>query len=302
MSNLKLTAVLSITLLLGLLCAPAMAQDEETEAKAKDTPYFSGMPNYRIVDSGDKKFADYRFFNGKDCTTVEGKRFNRAYTLEEGAESASDLQISRNYANAVRNMGGTVLFEGLCEGADCAENCGYQMMVGKVLKGGAELWVEVVPFNDGNDYYLTVVAKESMTQDVTASAMLDALNKDGRVALYINFDTGKSTIRPDSKPIIDQIVQLMKTNTGLELGVEGHTDNVGDAKSNQTLSENRANAVVTAIVAQGIEAKRLSAAGHGQDKPIADNSSEEGRAKNRRVELVKKGSAPSEAPSPPKTE
>ena len=185
-------------------------------------------------------------------------------------------------------MGGTVLFEGLCEGADCAENCGYQMMVGKVLKGGGELWVEVVPFNDGNDYYLTVVAKESMTQDVTAGAMLDALNKDGRIALYINFDTGKSTIRPDSKPIIDQIVQMMKTNTGLELGVEGHTDNVGDAKSNQTLSENRAKAVVAAIVAQGIEAKRLSAAGHGQDKPVADNSSEEGRAKNRRVELVKK--------------
>ena len=302
MSNLKLAAVLSITMLLGLLHAPAMAQDEETEVKAKDTPYFSGMPNYKIVEAGDKKFADYRFFNGKDCTTVEGKRFNRAYTLEEDAESASDLQISRNYANAVKNMGGTVLFEGLCEGADCAENCGYQMMVGKVLKGGAELWVEVVPFNDGNDYYLTVVAKESMTQDVTASAMLDALNKDGRVALYINFDTGKSTIRPDSKPIIDQIVQLMKTNTGLELGVEGHTDNVGDVKSNQALSENRAKAVVAAIVAQGIEAKRLSPAGHGQNKPIADNSSEEGRAKNRRVELVKKGGAPSDVPSPAKAE
>jgi outer membrane protein OmpA-like peptidoglycan-associated protein len=302
MGTLKLTAVLSFLLLLGVFSAPAAAQDEETEVKAKDTPYFSGMPNYKIVDSGDKKFADYRFFNGKDCTTVEGKRFNRAYTLKENAESASDLQISRNYANAVKNMGGTVLFEGLCEGADCAENCGYQMLVGKVLKGASELWVEVVPFNDGNDYYLTVVAKESMAQDVTASAMLDALNKDGRIALYINFDTGKATIRPDSKPIIDQIVQMMKTNGALELGVEGHTDNVGDAKSNQTLSENRAKAVVAAIVAQGIEAKRLSPAGHGQNKPIADNSSEEGRAKNRRVELVKKGGAPSEAPSPVKAE
>jgi OOP family OmpA-OmpF porin len=302
MSNLKLAGLLTITLLLGLLSAPAGAQDEETEVKAKDTPYFSGMPNYKIIDAGDKKFADYRFFNGKDCTTVEGKRFNRAYTLKEDAESASDLQISRNYANAVKNMGGTVLFEGLCEGADCAENCGYQMMVGKVMKGGAELWVEVVPFNDGNDYYLTVVAKESMTQDVTAGAMLEALNKDGRVALYINFDTGKATIRPDSKPIIDQIVQMMKASGTLELSVEGHTDNVGDAKSNQTLSENRAKAVVAAIVALGIDAKRLSTAGHGQDKPIADNSSEEGRAKNRRVELVKKGGAPPEAPSPAKAE
>jgi outer membrane protein OmpA-like peptidoglycan-associated protein len=297
MGTLKLTAVLSITLFLGLLCAPAMAQDEEEEPQPKDTPFFSGMPNYKISDTGEKEFDEYRFFNGKDCTTVEGRKFYRAYTLKEEATAASEIQIARNYANALRSMGGTIVFDGMCEGAECAENNGYRMVVGKVSKGGGELWVEVVPYGDGNDYTLTVVVKGEMSQDITAGAMLDALNKDGRIALYINFDTGKSTIRPDSKPVIDQIVQLMKTNGALELGVEGHTDNVGDAKSNQTLSENRANAVVTAIVAQGIEAKRLSAAGHGQDKPVADNSSEEGRAKNRRVELVKKGAAPSSAPA-----
>lgn len=287
MGNSKLAAVLPIALLLGLLCAPALAQDEEDEAKPKDTPYLSGMPNYMIADVNDKQFADYRFYNGKDCTTLEGRFYHRVYSLKEDAESASDLQISRNYANAIRNMGGTVVFEGLCANADCAENCGYQMVVGKVLKGGNELWVEIVPYNDGANFDMTIVAKESMTQDVTAGAMLDALNKDGRVALYINFDTGKATIRPDSKPVIDQIVQMMKTNKALALSVEGHTDNVGDAKSNLTLSENRAKAVADALVAQGIEAKRLSTAGHGQDKPVADNSSEEGRAKNRRVELVK---------------
>jgi OOP family OmpA-OmpF porin len=298
MRILKLAALVWVVLLMGLLSTPARTQDEETGSTAKDTPYFSGMPDYRIVDASDKKFDGYNFFNGTDdCTNVEGKKYYRAYTLKEGAEAASDLQISRNYANAVRNMGGTVLFEGVCSGADCAENCGYKMMVGRVLKGANELWIEVVPFNDGNDYYLTVVAKESMTQDVTAGAMLDALNKEGRVALHINFDTGKATIRPDSKPIIDQIVQMMKANAGLELSVEGHTDNVGDAKSNQTLSENRAKAVVAAIVAAGIDAKRLSAAGYGQTKPIADNSTEDGRAQNRRVELVKKGGAPSGAPS-----
>jgi OOP family OmpA-OmpF porin len=302
MRILKLTAVVSIVLLLGLLSAPARTQEEETEATAKDTPYFSGMPDYKIDDAIDKKFADYRFFNGKDCTTVEGKRFFRAYSLKEGAESASDLQVSRNYANAVRNMGGTVVFEGVCEGADCAENCGYQMVVGKVVKGTSELWVEVVPFNDGNDYYLTVVVKEAMKQDVTASGMLDALNKDGRVALYINFDTGKATIRPDSKLIVDQIVQMMKANPDLDLSVEGHTDNVGDAKANQVLSENRAKAVVAAIVAQGIDTKRLSTAGFGQDRPVADNSSEEGRAKNRRVELVKKGGPAQKTPRPAKEE
>jgi outer membrane protein OmpA-like peptidoglycan-associated protein len=258
------------------------------ESEFKDTPYFSGMPNYKIIDADDKEFADYRFFNGKNCTTVEGKRSHRAYTLEENAKQASELQIARNYANAVKKMGGTVVFEGLCQGADCAENCGYTMMVGKVLKGNSELWVEVVPFNGGNDYYVNVVAKEAMKQDITAGDLLETLNREGRVALYINFDFGKATIRPDSRQIISQVVEMMKSTPDLQLSVEGHTDNVGNPKSNKVLSDDRAKAVVTAIIAEGIDAKRLSAVGHGQDKPVADNKAEEGRAKNRRVELVKK--------------
>lgn len=258
------------------------------ESEYKDTPYFSGMPNHKIVETNDQEFSDYRFFNGKDCTTVEGKKYFRAYTLKENAKRPSDLQISRNYANAVSNMGGTVIFDGECSGADCAENCGYRMTTGKVIKGGNELWVEVVPFNEGNDYYLTLVVKEQMKQDVTASGMLDALNRDGRIALYINFETGKATVKPESQPIIDQIVQMLKANPDLMIGVEGHTDNVGNPKSNQTLSGERSKSVVAAIVTRGIDSKRLSAVGHGQDKPIADNSTDEGRAKNRRVELVKK--------------
>jgi len=258
------------------------------QSEFKDTPYFTGMPSYRIVDASDQEFSDYRFYNGKNCTTIEGKKYFRAYTLKEDAKQSSDLQISRNYSNSVKSMGGTIVFEGQCSGSDCAENCGYRMMVGKVMKGDNELWIEVVPFNDGNDYYLTLVVKEAMKQDVTASDMFDALNREGHIALYINFDTGKSTIKPESKPIIEQIAQMMKANPGLKIGVEGHTDNVGNPKSNKTLSDERAKSVVTAIVAQGIDPKRLNAAGYGQDKPIADNKTEEGRAKNRRVELVKK--------------
>ena len=277
----RLFCIISL-IVFGLFC---MAR---AESELKDTPYFSGMPNYKITEATDQEFADYRFFNGKDCTTVEGKKHFRAYTLKEDSKQSSELQISRNYVNAVKNMGGTVVFEGQCSGADCAENCGYRMIVGKVIKGGNELWVEVVPFNDGNDYYLTVVAKEAMKQDVTASAMFDALNREGHIALYINFDTGKSVIKSESKPIIEQIVQMMKSNPDLKISVEGHTDNMGNPKSNKTLSEARAKAVIAAIVAEGIDAKRLSGVGHGQDKPIADNKTEEGRAKNRRVELVKK--------------
>lgn len=137
------------------------------------------------------------------------------------------------------------------------------MMVGNVTKGGDEIWIEVVPFNDGNDYYSTLVAKEAMKQYITASDMFDALSREGHIALYINFDTGRSTIKPESKPMIEHTAQMMKANPNLKIGVEGHTDNVGKPKSNKVLSDDRAKSVVAAIVAQGIDTERLSASGYG---------------------------------------
>ena len=81
---------------------------------------------------------------------------------------------------------------------------------------------------------------------------------------------------------------MMKANPDLKLSVEGHTDNIGNPVSNKTLSEERAKSVVNAIIGQGIGIERLSSSGFGQDKPIGDNNTDEGRAMNRRVELVKK--------------
>ena len=135
---------------------------------------------------------------------------------------------------------------------------------------------------------MVVAEKELMKQDIQANEMFDALNKNGFIALYINFETGKADIKPGSQEIIDQIVQMLKDNPDLKISIEGHTDNVGTAQSNQTLSENRAKAVMDAVIAKGIDKSRLSSKGWGQTKPIADNKTEEGRAKNRRVEIVKK--------------
>jgi outer membrane protein OmpA-like peptidoglycan-associated protein len=269
-----------------LLLLPSAARVQAQETEYKDTPWFSGMPNFEIYDAEDSEFDSYNFFNGKNCTTVEGRKFKRIYSLKEDAQISSIIQIVRNYSNAIKSMGGTVIFDGIPD-AECAENNGRNIVVGKAVKGADELWIEVSP-TSGDYYYLTVILKELMKQDVTSSSMFEALNRDGHIALYINFDTGKSIIRDESIPIIDQIVQMMKSNPDLKIGVEGHTDNVGTPASNKTLSEARAKSVVSAIVTQGISADRLSPIGFGQDKPVADNNTEEGRAQNRRVELVKK--------------
>ena len=257
------------------------AQDSEF----KDTPYFSGMPNFIIYDAEDNEFDSYNFFNGKNCTTVEGKKFKRIYTLKEDAQKSSIIQISRNYANAVRNIGGTVIFEGAPQNAECADRNGLQMIIGKVVKDGNEMWVEVSPGVDGNDYYLTIVFKELMKQDVTASDMFEALNRDGHLALYVNFDTGKSIIRDESKPIIEQVVQMMKSNPDLKLSIEGHTDNVGGMEFNQGLSERRANAVMEALIKLGVEPRRMRARGFGLTMPKVPNTTEENRAINRRTEF-----------------
>jgi len=275
--------ILGIVLLSLLPVAQTKAQDSEY----KDTPWFTSMPGYVLYDAEDIEFDSYNFFNGKSCTTVEGRKYKREYTLSEDGKRASVIQIMRNYAYAVKSMGGTVIYEGAPQEAECADNNGLNMIVGKVVKGGEEMWIEVASLG-GDDYHLTVLLKELMKQDVKASDMFDALNRDGYVALYINFDTGKSIIRDESKPIIQQIVKMLEMSPDLKLSVEGHTDNVGSPASNKILSEERAKSVVAAITGQGIAVERLSYSGFGQDKPIADNNTEEGRARNRRVELVKK--------------
>src|SRR5581483_4186970 len=131
---------------------------------------------------------------------------------------------------------------------------------------------------------------KAMTQEVTAdaSSLADELNKSGHVAVYgIRFDTGKATILPDSENTLGEIVKMMQQNAEVNLSVEGHTDNVGSAASNQSLSEKRAQSVVAWLAAHGIAATRLKAKGWGQTKPVENNNTEDGRAKNRRVELVK---------------
>jgi outer membrane protein OmpA-like peptidoglycan-associated protein len=134
-----------------------------------------------------------------------------------------------------------------------------------------------------------VEAKAREQKMVTVEGLRRELEAKGHVALYLSFDFDKATLRPDARPILDEVEKLLRSDPQLRLTVEGHTDNVGQPGYNRRLSQARAEAVVGALAGRGIAASRLQAVGLGQDRPIADNASDAGRARNRRVELVKRG-------------
>ncbi len=259
----------------GVMLGNALA--EGNAEACKDHPLFTRMPNYSITECETKDFDQHEFYiAGEKEFVVEGKKTFLSYEIKEGVKPPSEVQIKRNFENALAKIGGKTEF-----------NSTFNIYL-SLKKDGKETWVDVHPLNHGEIYTLTIVEKKGMEQDITANTMLDTLNKDGFIALYINFDTNKATIKPESKPIVDQIVKMLKENPDLKVSIEGHTDSTGTPAKNKTLSQERAQSVVDTLTASGIDKKRLSAVGWGQEKPVADNRSEEGKAKNRRVEIVKK--------------
>ena len=104
----------------------------------------------------------------------------------------------------------------------------------------------------------------------------------------ITFDTGKATLKPESTGEINRITKIMQDDPSLKFEVQGHCDNTGSDAVNDPLSQKRAEAIVAALAKNGIAKDRLTAVGKGSHEPMADNNTDEGRAKNRRVEFVKK--------------
>lgn len=266
-------------------------------------PYVGLIDGYRPAepDSKEVAFDRYEFFDGAKIITVEG----RLKTTEAEGTGASAYQVFKTYESLITGLGGVKVFEGKGEdmGARKVEFSqmrhrhpvydGDQMGIYMVRTPEEEIWVEAYVkqhYGKEGNYFLTVVEKKSL--DVKASLlpaeeMKRELDTKGHVALYINFDFNKADVKPEARPAIDEILKLLKNNPSLNLTVEGHTDNAGTPAYNQGLSDARAKSVVAALVANGIEGGRLKAVGYGQEKPIADNGTDAGRAKNRRVELVK---------------
>jgi len=120
-----------------------------------------------------------------------------------------------------------------------------------------------------------------------ASALASKLDRDGRVALYLNFDPQSPAINPRSFPTLRQVLDLLKARPDMKLLIEGHTDNYLSSEFNQTLSEQRAYNVRRWLADRGAVAGNLTSVGYGETRPIAPNFTSAGRAKNRRVEIVK---------------
>lgn len=271
----------TIFILLGILCLtlPVLAQQKD-DPGCKDHPLFTRMPDYWIRGCVHKEFDAFAFRNDQGKTTsVEGEFWRISYYPQASRTTkASELQILRNYENAATKLGGKILYKD------------KNRETIRLTTGGKEVWVEVTAEFTGK-YGLIIVQKQAMNQDIVANA--DALANDlkttGHSTVYgIYFDTGKSEIKSESALAIGEIAKLLKSDTGLKIHVVGHTDNVGGMEANMKLSRDRADAVVQALVRDhGIAASRLNAFGNGPYAPVASNDTDEGKAKNRRVELVK---------------
>ena len=258
---------------------PSVLAEEDAEG-CQDPPQFNRVPDYWITECETNDFNYYEFPVTVDSLhRVEGKYWMVDYYVNEGAKPNSPLQTVRNFKGAIEKAGGKVIY---------MDDTDWMRISGKIVKGGAETWVYVLPRDLGYGYTLCIVQQEAMKQEITSNIMMDSLNATGHIALAITFETGKATIKDESTPIIEQMVELMQTNADLKVEIQGHTDNVGKPEANKKLSEERANAVEKALVDRGIAAERMSTVGYGDTKPVADNNTEEGRAQNRRVELVKK--------------
>jgi outer membrane protein OmpA-like peptidoglycan-associated protein len=274
--------IAAILCMLFVLVGLNVSAAEKDMQGGKDHPLLTRMPDFHITEYSDRDFDKYEFVvqNGNKVSrvSVEGHKYYIGYGLNQGAKGPGDLKVVRNIQNALTKIGGKVLFEG---------ERPWNATV-KLEKSGKETWVTVSAWP--TLYRLTIVEKEVMKQEVEANAeaMGNDINTTGHVSIYgIYFDTGKAEIKPESDAAIAEIAKLLKNNNALKVYVVGHTDNAGSFDANMKLSKDRAAAVTNSLVSKhGIASSRLMAYGVSSLNPIASNKTEEGKAKNRRVELV----------------
>ncbi len=272
-----------------------------------DFPYIALPTGYVTGSTPDvADFDQVPFWTGDRLQPVEGKVWSAHIDAAQG-KTFSDLELERNIESVVTALGGKKIFDGKLPEAATQKIKGWPRNIASKYNSGLgdvwnnpaqvfvvhradrDIWIHLCSYQFGGGLLIAETKPLQVTASLLpASELKTQIDKTGKVALHVNFATDKTDILPDSQPQIAQVVQLLKQDAALKLAVNGYTDGTGDAAHNKTLSEGRAKAVVAALIAQGIEASRLTAAGFGDADPVADNATEQGKSQNRRVELVKK--------------
>jgi OOP family OmpA-OmpF porin len=307
-----------VMLFVGLcLCAGrATAQQPDMEG-SKDHPLISRYPGSYIRNYFQKEFDEFELPLGKLTSEklsktqhLEGKI---TYIWYEAPRDRSQLEISRNFEAALKQAGFVTLFTcardqcGADEGITPYPNLqeerwgpGYQTryLSAKLSRPGSDVYVSLDVQTGGCGdcepwIYLYVVEAKPMEAGlvtVDAASLAGDISRTGHASVYgIYFDTAKADVKPESDGTLKEIAKLLQQNPALQLYVVGHTDNQGALEMNMDLSMRRANAVVEVLASKyGVAAARLKPLGDGPSAPVAANDAEEGRAKNRRVELVKR--------------
>jgi outer membrane protein OmpA-like peptidoglycan-associated protein len=251
------------------------------EAGCQDPPLFTRMPGHWIQRCKGSPFDVHKFHVGPGRKyreeSVEGRFSWTMYSWDAAAgPRPSQLQVIRNYQNAAKALGGEVL------------NDDEGLTTLRVAKNGVTYWAEIKEY--GGAVSITLLEPKPMAQEVVGNATVfaESIESSGHAAVYgVYFDTGLAVLKPESGPALVEIAKLLAAKPGLKLRLVGHTDAVGGLEANMKLSQARAGAVLAALTGQhGVAADRVSAHGVGPLAPVATNGTEEGRARNRRVELV----------------
>lgn len=278
-------------LLLGLLALalgawPLMADPGDLEG-SRDYPGFPRLPTFVITDYDEDNPSDYDFPVARPLPTdashvalvhVKGHRYIIRYASNSEIKH-SIFEAQQYYEKLAADVGYTVEKTGAV--GDVSETF-------RLKKPNREVWVHLEP--GVSVYVLTIVEASGEVQTPAQVALEDplyaGLMKTGHVVLPLNFLPGKPDIDADSRLPLDRVVKIMQRHPNLQLTIEGHTDNTGNVQENIILSTKRAQAVRLMLISDGVDKDRLTAAGFGGTEPIADNSTAEGRARNRRIELV----------------
>jgi outer membrane protein OmpA-like peptidoglycan-associated protein len=243
------------------------ATPEKLPAPGKgDFPFLAPLPG-SVRHGGEESSAPFRL-TPKGATQPEIVA-NGSIELSYRLEGLSQLLFARVYHDALTKAGWEIV----------TETANHELIIAHYAKNGRNIWAYM---DDHGDLYSIQVGKEASPDQIKAT-----LATTCHVALYgVLFDFNKSTLQPASDGPLQQVASLMAANSSLNLEIQGHTDNVGGDAYNQTLSEARARSVMAWLTQHGVAAARMTAKGYGKTLPIADNSTDEGRMKNRRVEIA----------------